>query len=122
MVFFHFFTFSLFHFFLLQSYACCDGFAGTSLDEATGKRNTIGCTLVCSSIRQVKVPDSYLLGTQSRNVTSNVLSEGIVIGLPELLDHNATAKCGGSLRLTAPFARLSGAAWYVFFLLLLHSS
>jgi hypothetical protein len=29
-----------------------------------------------------------------------------------LLDHNATAKCGGSLRLTAPFARLSGAGWY----------
>ena len=37
---------------------------------------------------------------------------GIVIGIPSLLDHNATAKCGGSLRLTAPFARLSGAAWY----------
>ena len=94
------------------SYACCDGFAGTSLDEATGKRSTIGCSLVCSSIRQVKVPNSYLLGEESRNVTSNVLSEGIVIGLPSLLDHNATAKCGGSLRLTAPFARLSGAAWY----------
>ena len=94
------------------SYACCDGFAGTSLDEATGIRSTLGCSLVCSSIRQVKVPESYLLGEQSRNVTSNVLGEGIVIGIPSLLDHNATAKCGGSLRLTAPFARLSGAGWY----------
>jgi hypothetical protein len=94
------------------SYACCDGFKGSSLDPTTGQRTTIGCTLVCSSIRQVKVPESYLLGEQSRNITSNVLGEGIVIGLPSLLDHNATAKCGGSLRLTAPFARLSGAAWY----------
>eukprot|EP00949_MAST-11_sp_MAST-11-sp1_P003824 g3824.t1 len=94
------------------SYACCDGFAGTTVDPLTGKRSTLGCTLVCSSIQEVKAPERYIGGQSGRNITTNALGEGIVIGPPDSISYNATAPCGGALRLSSSYARLSGAAWY----------
>jgi hypothetical protein len=96
-----------------SSFACCDGFQSSVIDYEKGTRNTIGCTLVCSSIGTAKIPEFYVANFRNRNVTTNSLGEGIVIGtVDELSSHNATARCGGALRLTPSFARKSGGAWY----------
>ena len=96
-----------------SSFACCDGFQTTSVDFEKGTRSTIGCTLVCSAIGTAKIPERYVANFRNRNVSTNALGDGIIIGdVSELTSHNATARCGGALRLTPSFARKSGAAWY----------
>ena len=96
-----------------SSFACCDGFQSSEVDYEKGTRSTLGCTLVCSAIGTAKIPETYIANFPNRNVTTNALSDGIVIGtVADLSSHNATAQCGGALRLTPSFARKSGAAWY----------
>ena len=96
-----------------SSFACCDGFQTSTVDYEKGTRSTLGCTLVCSAIGTAKIPERYVANFKNRNVSTNALGDGIIIGaVDELTSHNATAKCGGGLRLTPSFARKSGAAWY----------
>ena len=56
------------------------GEIGYKVDYEKGTRSTIGCTLVCSAIGTAKIPERYVANFRNRNISTNALGDGIIIG------------------------------------------